>query len=86
MENLPLFPHRNFGNPSSFNIGHPMRVVELGELFGKLLRRVMQIVRAGWMRSSQRAHLRDLDAHLLKDLGLTKTEVWRESRKAFWQA
>jgi uncharacterized protein YjiS (DUF1127 family) len=37
-------------------------------------------------RAGGRRVLADLDARMLKDLGLTKTDVWRESNKPFWQS
>lgn len=35
-------------------------------------------------RISQRAHLADLDDRLLKDMGLTPSDVYHEARKPFW--
>lgn len=35
-------------------------------------------------RSRQRRDLAELDAHLLKDIGLTPGEAAREARKPFW--
>lgn len=34
----------------------------------------------------QRRHLRTLDAHLLKDIGVTRQEALSESRKITWDA
>ena len=36
-------------------------------------------------RARQRRHLRTLDDHMLKDIGLTRGEVIFESRKLPWQ-
>ena len=39
-------------------------------------------------RSRQRIALRDLaetDEHLLRDIGKTKAEAWREAAKPFWE-
>lgn len=36
-------------------------------------------------RARQRHHLRSLDDHMLKDIGLTRGEVIFESRKLPWQ-
>ena len=36
-------------------------------------------------RARQRRHLRSLDDHMLKDIGLTRGEVIFESRKLPWQ-
>ncbi len=37
-------------------------------------------------RAAQRRALAELDSHLLKDLGLTRADVARETAKPFWQA
>ena len=37
-------------------------------------------------RSRQRAMLATLDAHLLRDIGLTGTDVAEECRKPFWRS
>lgn len=34
----------------------------------------------------QRRHLAELDAHLLQDVGLTRSEAEREAGRAFWDA
>ena len=36
-------------------------------------------------RAAQRAHLAAIDDHLLKDMGLTRAEAMKESRKPFWR-
>ena len=36
-------------------------------------------------RASERAHLRDLEAHLLDDAGLSPQARDREARKPFWR-
>lgn len=41
---------------------------------------------AAWRaRSRQRAHLAVMDAHMLRDIGLSRAEARREARKWFWQ-
>ncbi len=35
-------------------------------------------------RSAQRRRLRELDDHLLRDMGLTRADVEREASKPFW--
>ena len=35
-------------------------------------------------RAHQRASLAALDDHMLADIGLTRTDVYRECRKPFW--
>ena len=32
----------------------------------------------------ERRHLQSLDAHMLKDLGLTRVDVMRETERPFW--
>ena len=40
----------------------------------------------GWIeRSRQRRALRDLDDHLLDDIGLSRDEAMQECAKLFWQ-
>lgn len=69
--------------------GHRVRLLEY--LRARLPLQAMQpwrmrsIVR-GWIaRSAQRHALSQLDAHRLKDIGLTKQDVERECSKRFWQ-
>jgi uncharacterized protein YjiS (DUF1127 family) len=42
-----------------------------------------------WLRSSersrQRADLRDLDEHLLKDIGITRQQALDEANRPFWE-
>ena len=40
-----------------------------------------------WQRRwQQRQHLAELDAHLLRDIGVTPREAFREASKPFWRA
>ena len=40
-----------------------------------------------WQRRwQQRQQLAGLDAHLLRDIGVTNRDVYREASKPFWQA
>ena len=44
------------------------------------------VVFAKWsQRSRTRRALADLDDHMLRDLGLTRDQATRESRRMFWQ-
>jgi uncharacterized protein YjiS (DUF1127 family) len=54
-------------------------------LFAVRLRRIPSIIRLWRARSAQRHALSQLEPHRLKDIGLTKEDVERECRKAFWQ-
>lgn len=38
------------------------------------------------LRRQGRRGLRGLDAHLLRDIGLTEDAAWAEGEKPFWQA
>ena len=39
-----------------------------------------------WLeRSQQRQQLAGLDERMLQDIGVSRTEVWQETRKPFWQ-
>lgn len=54
----------------------------------RLLRAVVQTgitVRMWRHRVLYRHHLRELDDHLLSDLGLTRAEAEREAARPFWQ-
>ena len=42
---------------------------------------------ATWLeRSRQRRQLAELDERLLKDIGISQTDVWQEIHKPFWRA
>lgn len=42
-------------------------------------------LRLWWRNGWSRSHLRDLDDHLLRDVGLTRKQAEKESLKWFWQ-
>jgi uncharacterized protein YjiS (DUF1127 family) len=44
-----------------------------------------RLMRLWWRNAWSRSHLRDLDDHLLRDVGLTRKQAERESLKWFWQ-
>ena len=53
---------------------------------------VRQMMAGAWatvmvwhQRASERRALRSLDDHFLKDVGLSRADVWQECRKPFWQ-
>jgi uncharacterized protein YjiS (DUF1127 family) len=56
---------------------------------GRSLRRALNVVRATmqkWQqRSRERAELRRLDDRMLRDIGVTRGDVWHEINKPFWR-
>ncbi len=61
-----------------YYVREPLRLgTRFRGLFGLLIR---------WQRRwQQRQQLAGLDAHLLRDIGVTNREVYREASKPFWQ-
>lgn len=53
---------------------------------GALGRRVFALLMRWQHRAAHRAHLADLEPHLLRDIGLTPAERDKEARKPFWRA
>jgi uncharacterized protein YjiS (DUF1127 family) len=47
---------------------------------------VLAALRTWNQRAIDRRHLLELDDHLLHDLGLTRDQVYYESRKPFWRS
>ncbi len=47
--------------------------------------RIGQVCRQGRSRFTERRALRQLDAHLLRDIGLSKHEADQETGKWFWE-
>jgi uncharacterized protein YjiS (DUF1127 family) len=56
---------------------------------GRSLGRALNFVRAtmqGWQqRSRERAELARLDDRMLRDIGVTRGDVWQEINKPFWR-
>jgi uncharacterized protein YjiS (DUF1127 family) len=48
-------------------------------------RRLLALVLLWHERARQRDQLRQLDAHALRDIGITREEALRESWKPFWR-
>lgn len=46
---------------------------------------VWDFVREAWRRQRSRTRLADLNDHMLKDIGLSRSEAWREYSKPFWR-
>jgi uncharacterized protein YjiS (DUF1127 family) len=43
-------------------------------------------LRTAWRRHQTRQHIRELDAHALKDIGVTYADAEAEANKRFWMA
>lgn len=73
---------------SQLDTGHSLdQTSELGAIATSILHLPANVLTlfGDWQhRASQRTHLRDLDDRLLKDMGLTRTDVFREASKPFW--
>jgi uncharacterized protein YjiS (DUF1127 family) len=50
------------------------------------VRRWLAMVKVAWRRWHSRNLLSQLDDSMLKDIGLTRADVWYETRKPFWRA
>jgi uncharacterized protein YjiS (DUF1127 family) len=63
----------------------PLEPPELGQLWLVwLAARIDQLLL--WLdRSRQRRRLGELDDRMLRDIGLSRTTVWAEQQKWFWQ-
>jgi uncharacterized protein YjiS (DUF1127 family) len=51
-----------------------------------LARRALDVVSVWQERVSSRRQLAGLDAHMLRDIGLSHADVYNETRKPFWRA
>lgn len=73
---------------SHINTGHALSqtsdLVTLAIGFIRLPIKLLTVVGEWQHRSSQREHLGDLDDRLLKDMGLTRSDVFQEASKPFW--
>ena len=52
---------------------------------GSLLRAAVEMLFAWQERWEQRQHLKALDDHLLRDMGLSRLDAAREADKPFWR-
>ncbi len=48
--------------------------------------KVWQTLLTWQRRASECSHLAELDDRAYKDMGITRADVWRETRKPFWAA
>lgn len=51
-----------------------------------VLAAVLAVVEAWLSRRQQRRALLELSEHMLKDIGISRSEAFREGRKPFWRA
>jgi uncharacterized protein YjiS (DUF1127 family) len=51
----------------------------------EVLSRVLATLREWRRRSRSRAELATLDDRMLRDIGVTRVEIWREIDKPFWR-
>ena len=56
-----------------------------GVPFGARVRAVWSALLAAWRRQQSRARITGIDAHLLKDMGVTFAEAEHEANKPFWR-
>lgn len=52
---------------------------------GGVLLQVLVVIAAALERHRQRKRLAELDLRLLRDIGVSTEDAWRESRRRFWQ-
>ncbi len=58
----------------------------LGASLWTLPERIADVLYEWQRRASERHHLRQLDDHMIKDLGLSRADVEGEAGKPFWTA
>lgn len=68
-------------NPHLALLGAEPRLVPAAALAVKLA----AAIQVWSMRHRTRHQLRDLDDHLLNDIGVTRREAFGEARRAFWR-
>lgn len=51
-----------------------------------LVRHVVELISVWQERAASRRQLAGLDAHMLRDIGLSDADVYNEARKPFWRA
>ncbi|WP_366556101.1 DUF1127 domain-containing protein [Aquibaculum sediminis] len=70
---MPTLAHKASGN--SLHLPSPLEA----------LLRLYRLTGIWTRRSQDRLHLKELDDHLLQDLGLSREQVEREISKPFWR-
>ena len=68
-------------NQAQSQTAKPLLANTSSSVVGQLLRTAW----ATWDRQRQRRALLDLDAHTLRDIGLTREEALNEGLKPFWK-
>jgi uncharacterized protein YjiS (DUF1127 family) len=53
--------------------------------FGERAGRIAEVGLTWFDRARQRRQLGELSDHMLRDIGLSRTDVWAESSKPFWR-
>lgn len=48
--------------------------------------RILALLETWHERSQHRRQLREMPEHLLRDIGISAADVYRETRKPFWRA
>lgn len=51
----------------------------------ELIRRLVAVAVALYQRAKSREQLKNLDSHLLNDVGLTPYDAMKEANKPFWR-
>jgi uncharacterized protein YjiS (DUF1127 family) len=51
----------------------------------RFLAKILETLVIWQERADQRHALRDLNPHLLKDIGISRADAYREARKPFWR-
>jgi len=67
------------------NFGAPIRKATLADA-GSVLRRALFLLASWHARSRERAALAAMDAHAMRDIGITRADVAVEVEKPFWRA
>jgi uncharacterized protein YjiS (DUF1127 family) len=62
-----------------------VRPVPTRHRLARAMRAAMALVRLWHERARQRSHLAALDARMLRDIGITRSEAAREYEKPFWR-
>jgi uncharacterized protein YjiS (DUF1127 family) len=70
---------------SSFELNERVPAGRYPKLISFLAVRLADELLAWIERTRQRRQLGELDDHMLRDLGLSRSDIARETAKAFWQ-